>query len=89
MLRLSVSVFSINSFGVEAIKFTFKGITIKYIKFGSPGTSKLPPVGLSTHCLKNELSKIESIRLCKNYTKVTQWCGCSAQWTQYAVDAVE
>ena len=26
--------------------------------------------------------------MCENYTKVTRWCGRSAQWTQYAVDAV-
>ena len=26
--------------------------------------------------------KRENIRLCKNYTKVTQWCGRSTQWTQ-------
>ena len=32
---------------------------------------------------------INNIRLCKNYTKVTRSCGCSTQWMQYVMDAVE
>ena len=44
---------------------------------------------LTNICIDHpKITPNDIIRLCKNYTKVTRWCGRSAQWTQYAVDAV-